>query len=495
MNMKKNTRSIKSIFATLVLLVASACNLEELNVDPLRVDDAPITVILPTAQANLVWGVNDFAAQSTSSLLQYMTGTLNVQNNVTRYAYLEANFDQTWSNHFYSGAMMDFKTIIEKATNEGATHYRGITKIMMAMCIGQIVDLWGDAPYSQAFDLNQFPRPVYDQGQALYTQLFALLNEGIADLKTTSVYSPSRNDLVFPANTEAAWRTSSLPRWIRAANSLKIRYHNHLSKVDPQGSADAVIAVLTSPDGVFVSNADEMKVSFGTTNDTAGPWFSFMLGTFGLNNINVCATFVDMLKDRVAAGVNDPRLPFFVAPNSGGQFIGTPLGATSIGSTNSRLGSYANSAAAATNLITYAEVKFIEAEARFRKGQFVEAAAAHNAAVRASISRVTGSANVAYETIYASETDVTIQVNGLRKIFTEKYIALFLQTEAWSDWRRSIPSGSAGTVSGIPTLVAPAANETSGVFPRRFLYPQNEVVANAANLPTNTRTGKVFWDL
>lgn len=479
----------------LLLLVASACNLEELNVDPLRVDDAPITVILPTAQANLVWGINDFAAQSTSSFLQYMTGTLNVQNNVTRYAYLEANFDQTWSNHFYSGAMKDFKTVIEKSTTEGATHYRGITKIMMAMCIGQIVDLWGDAPYAQAFDIEQYPQPVFDQGQTLYTQLFTLLDEGIADLNTTSTYSPTRNDLIFPATTEAAWRSGSLPRWIKAANGLKARYHNHLSKVDPQGSADAALAALAATGGVFVSNAEEMKVSFGTTNDTAGPWFSFMLGTFGLNNINVCATFVDMLKDRVGPGVNDPRLPFYIAANTGGQYIGTPLGATSIGTTNSRLGSYANSAAAPTNLLTYAEIKFIEAEARFRKGQFVEAAAAHNAAVKASIARVTGSANVGYEAMYASETDVTIEVDGLRKIFTEKYIAMFLQTEAWTDWRRSIPAGAAGTVSGIPTLAPPATNETSGVFPRRFLYPQNEVVANRANVPANTRTGKVFWDL
>lgn len=493
--MNTKIKTIKGAIATVLLLIASSCNLSELNVDPLRVDDAPITVILPAAQTNMVWGINDFAAQSTSSFLQYLTGTLNVQNNVTRYAYLEANFDHTWSNHFYAGAMKDFNTILKKAAAEGATHYSGITKIMMAMCIGQIVDLWGDAPYSQAFDIDQFPRPTYDQGQALYTELFALLDQGIVDLNTASTYSPTRNDLIFPANTEALWRSTSLPRWIRTANGLKARYHNHLSKIDPQGSADAVLAALAAPGGVYTNNADEMKVSFGSTNDTAGPWFSFMLGTFGLNNINVCATFVDLLKDRVAPGVNDPRLPFFIAPNSGGQFIGTPLGATAIGATSSRLGPYANSAAAPTNLFTYAELKFIEAEARFRKGQFTEAAAAYNAAVRASILRVTGSANVAYETLYASETDITIQVNGLQKIFTEKYIALFLQTEAWNDWRRSIPAGAAGTVSGIPTLVPPATNETLGVFPRRFLYPQNEVVANSANLPVNTRTGKVFWDL
>ncbi len=486
----------KKIFAVIALMLATSCELQELNIDPNRVNDAPVAVILPTTQTNLIWGMNDFAAHSTSSFVQYLTGTLNVQNNITNYAYLPANFDATWSNHFYSGAMKDLRTIINKSTENGSTHYRGVAKIMMAMAIGQLVDMWGDVPYSEAFDIETYPRPKFDAGATLYQEIFKLLDEALVDLDAVSTFSPARNDLMFtpPANTEVSWRTNSLPRWKKAANALKARYHNHLSKVDPTGSADAALAAIAA--GTFVSNTEEMKVTFGAgTNDTAGPWFSFLLGTFGLNNINVCATFVDMLKDRVSPGVNDPRLPFYVSPNASNQFVGTPLGATSIGANSSRLGPFINSNAAPTNIITYAEVKFIEAEARFRKNQFTEAAAAYNAAVKANLLRVTGAAQPAYEAIYASEDETTIQVNGLQKIFTEKHIAMFLQTEAWVDWRRSIPVAAAGTVSGIPTLSPPPNNETNGVFPRRFHYPQNEYVANSANVPNKTIIDKVFWDL
>lgn len=486
---------IRRFIGVITLIVITSCELQELNIDPNRVNDAPISVILPSAQANLVWGMNDFAAQSTSSFVQYLTGTLNVQINVTNYGPFPANFDVTWSNHFYAGAMKDLRTIIAKSTDEGALHYRGVAKIMMAMAIGQLVDLWGDVPYSQALDLATFPHPEYEAGATLYQEMFSLLNQGIEDLNSTSSYSPTRNDLMLtpPANSEASWRTNSLPRWIKTANALKARYHNHLSKLDPEGSADAALAAIAA--GTFLSNAEEMKVAFGTgTNDSAGPWFSFLLGTFGLNNINVCATFVNLLRDRVAPGVNDPRLPFYVSPNASNQFVGTPLGATSIGSTSSRLGPFINTNAAPTNIITYAEIKFIEAEARFRKNQFAEAAEALNDAIKANILRVTGAPSPAYEAIYASENETTIQVNGLQKIFTEKYIAMFLQTEAWVDWRRSIPTGAAGTVSGIPALTPPPNNETSGVFPRRFLYPQNELVANSANVPSKTLTDKVFWD-
>jgi hypothetical protein len=83
----------------------------------------------------------------------------------------------------------------------------------------------------------------------------------------------------------------------------------------------------------------------------------------------------------------------------------------------------------------------------------------------------------------------------LEKIFTEKYIAMFLQTEAWTDWRRSIPAGAPGTTSGIPSLQPAPGNLTGGAFPRRFLYPPSELDNNSANIPETSRLAKVFWDL
>jgi hypothetical protein len=83
----------------------------------------------------------------------------------------------------------------------------------------------------------------------------------------------------------------------------------------------------------------------------------------------------------------------------------------------------------------------------------------------------------------------------LQKIFTEKYIAMFLQVEAWTDWRRSIPAGAAGTVSGIPALTPATGNKTNGVFPRRFLYPTSELDNNSSEIPSALLTDRVFWDL
>lgn len=492
--------------AGFLMVCLPSCDLEEANINPNNATDASINVILPATQANLVWAINDFAAQSTSTLVQHLSGTLNVQLNVTKYMYLPTNFQTTWNDHFYAGVMKDLKTIIEKSTENGALHYRGVAKIEMAIALGYLVDLWGDVPYTTALRLDEYPKPTYDRGADLYQEMFKLFDEGVADLNATSTISPSTNDRIFPAASDVAWRTNSIPRWIKAVNAFKARYQNHLSKIDPQGSAQKALDAIAA--GTFTSNAEEMKVAFGTTSDTSGPWYGFLQGSFGLNNIAISQEFITMLSDRVSAGVDDPRLRYYVTdninttapatalPDADGNYIGTPYGAT-IPSGAAKFGPYVNTPASATNVITYAEVKFIEAEANFRLSKFTEAAAALNAAIKASILRVTGAADAAYEAKFASEDATSIQTNGLQKIFTEKYIALFLETEAWADWRRSIPAGAPGTTNGIPAIKVLPASETgtNGVFPRRFLYPPSELDNNVDNIPATSLTERVFWDL
>lgn len=485
----------------LLMCLLPACDLQETNVNPNEATDASVAVILPVAQANLVWAIGDYSAQMTSVLLQQITGVLLEWRNTTDYDYQPRFFNEPWNEKFYAGAMKDFNTIIKATSENGATHYRGVAKIQMAMSLGYIVDLWGDAPYGTAFNLEGSPKPGFESGEELYSQIQVLLDEGIADLQTTSAFSPSRNDIIYPAATESAWVTTSAPKWIRAARALKARYYNHLSKVNPTQSATDALAQIAA--GTFTSNADDAKAVFGNTNDQAGPWFGFLLGTFGQNNVAVAQEFINLLENRVATGVDDPRLAYYVTDNfsnnvaqkdADGNYRGTPYGALATTTNPSRLGPYINTPGSPTNLITYTEVKFIEAEANQRLGNYAAAAAAFNAAVKSSILRVTGAASPEYEAKYASETAETMQAGGMEKIFTEKYIALFLEVEAWTDWRRSIPAGAPGNASGIPRLTPAATNATNGVFPRRFLYPQTELVNNADNVPNLTLTDRVFWD-
>ena len=480
----------KKIFSgiiSVVLLLASCQDFDEINTNPNQPTDASIQVIFPAVTASFVYGLNGESAQFTSILMQYLTGILGDQQQVNSYSFIADMSDATW-NRFYSDCLINIKTIKGKASDLGATHYSGAAKIMEAAILGYSVDLWNDIPYTDALKLSEIKQPRFDAASTVYDAVQRLLDEGIQELEATSTTSPSRNDFIYPATSEANWRTTSRLRWIKLARAFKARYHNHRSKVDPAGSATATLAAIDA--GSFVANAEEPRPVFGT--EFAGPWFPFFATTFGENNVGVSQRIINLLRNRVAVGVDDPRLPFFVRSTGGGLYIGTPNGAVTKPANAVVVGDYLNRRDAPTPILNYSELKFIEAEAALRANLPGRAASAFNAGVAASLQRITGTANAAYVALYGSETSVTITLD---KILTEKHIDLYLQTEAWNDWRRSIPAGAAATVSGIPALTAPSTNSTSGAFPRRFIYPNREIVNNSSNVPSVTNLSKVFWDL
>ena len=67
----------------------------------------------------------------------------------------------------------------------------------------------------------------------------------------------------------------------------------------------------------------------------------------------------------------------------------------------------------------------------------------------------------------------------LEAIMNEKYKALYLNPQAWSDWRRT----------GYPVLTVNPVYGTQA--PRRFLYPEDEVNTND-NFPPDFLTLDIF---
>jgi SusD/RagB-like outer membrane lipoprotein len=73
--------------------------------------------------------------------------------------------------------------------------------------------------------------------------------------------------------------------------------------------------------------------------------------------------------------------------------------------------------------------------------------------------------------------------NGLVQIFTQRYIAMFGGSgwESFYEWRRSVDTAHP---NGIPVWsqgVAGSIGTTSGLIPRRWLYPASESTSNTAN--------------
>ena len=136
-------------------------------------------------------------------------------------------------------------------------------------------------------------------------------------------------------------------------------------------------------------------------------------------------------------------------------------------------------------IITYAELKFIEAEAAFDVDR-TRSYNAYLAAIRANMDKFQVSS--ADKEAYLAQPTVAVGAAALTKdlIFKEKYIATYLNPEAWNDARRFDYRYKDFTMPANAALLT---------FIRRLDYPQGERSKNGANVPVDVlRTTRLWWD-
>jgi hypothetical protein len=227
---------------------------------------------------------------------------------------------------------------------------------------------------------------------------------------------------------------------------------------------DALAAVANG----FSSIADDMMVPWEEANHN--PIFQFMEQR---GDVRMGATLVDLMKS-----LEDPRLSFYVAKDGNGEYTGSVIGSQNENA--SKPGPYIAGATVSSMIMSYAELKFIEAEANFKLSKSTEAADALKKGVGASILRVTGSAMTDdwYNAKIASQT------LSLELIMTQKYIATFGTCQAYADYRRV----------GLPAMAVPPGAVLSSM-PTRYPYAQDEISYNGANVPNVISINdKLWWD-
>jgi hypothetical protein len=430
-----------------------------LNISPNNPADVGLAQLLPSAQGAMGYTFGGDLYRYVSLWTRHHAGTDRQHLSYYQYVMDETNVDTYWSN-CYANVMKDLSVLITKADQLQAPHYRGLARILMAMSLANVTDVYGDVPFSQAFagDAGN-TAPTYDQQQNIYTTIQTLLDGGIADLNaTTSAFSPGSDDIMLPASLTQANRRAA---WIRIANTLKARYALRLSK---RNGATASQTALTALNSGMTSNADNVRVVFGPDASTANPLFQF---NNQRGDMRMDTYFVTLLNT-----LNDPRRTPIVGTAS-------PAGPNP--------GPFYASINSPVIMCHFAEAEFLQAEALFRTGNLAQARVEHIAGVRAALDMlgITGAAADAYV------TSATVAPNPitLDAILTQKYIANYFNVESYNDWRRT----------GIPNIpVAPGALLTA--IPRRFPMPQQERLYNAANYPSAAADSRswmltrVWWD-
>jgi len=431
--------------------------------NPTTVQESLILAPIELQLSSNVYGGGGVAC-NVQEYLQVMALNQVAPNSGT-YLMYNSDMDGDWGN-IYVKVLNSLVNLNKLATTNGKTNYSGIAKILTAYTLGTTTDLWGDIPYTKAFNGVSNLTPSYDSQQSIYTQIQSLLDAGIADIKKNSSVTPGGDDYYY---------NGDMSKWTKLAYTLKARYYMHLSKAPGTTAAAQAALALTALQNGMESNDDDMKMPYTGAAGGENPWQQNFLST---STFVLGDTFVNGLIAR-----NDPRLTKMVAPAiQTGLYTGRQNGLLGIGSleaysipTDFYAGTGAND-----YMVNYSEALFLKAEATLITSGYTAAAPFYIAGVQSHMTKL-GVSTTDANTYLASRT--LTSANALQLIMEEKQLADFLSLENFTDWRRS----------GFPVLTK-VINASTTAIPRRVLYPQVEITSNPQPQQTARLTDRVWWD-
>ena len=208
------------------MLVASCKKNLDINTDPNDPVDVSVSKLLPTAERGIgdALAIGNANAGGLSDILsEYMHQTVQLGS----YSVAGNNFfiATAWTG-LYQTTLTNLEKIIGKATAEDDAEYLGIAKILKAYTFSQLVDVFGDVPFSEASKLDSgIVYPKFDKDADIYPQLFTLLDEGISDLNNASsanTITPGQDDVIYGGDVSL---------WIKAANTIKLKLYTQIRLV------------------------------------------------------------------------------------------------------------------------------------------------------------------------------------------------------------------------------------------------------------------------
>ncbi len=315
-------RTLKYFIPLVTLLIAS-CTKDYLNIntDPNNPTSIEVGKLLSTTQRSLGDALSmDENNGGLSEVLAVYTHQMTTREEADKYGMtgVDPVIATAWSKLYSSspnpgtsfpvyGVLQNLDDIIKNATAAGNMRYAGIAKVMKAYAYGQLADVFGDIPFTEANKLKEgILYPKFDNDAVVYDSLFNIINSGIADLNDASAANPQRpgtDDLLYGGN---------MARWTKAANTLKLKLLTQVRRVK-NVSAD-VTALLNA--GNLISQTNEsFLVPYGpnAATDDRNPGFFTYFATQRSNHVS--PWFYEILKGyntRIFTGNPDPRIRYYI---------------------------------------------------------------------------------------------------------------------------------------------------------------------------------------
>jgi hypothetical protein len=317
----KSIKRISILVVAIFSLSITSCDLD-INVDPNNPNPTtvPNSQLLSSAEIAIFtsFGPNGSGLGQPASIWVHQTMIRSSADNYNPTG-TDGNISTPWLN-LYAGALTDLESIIKVGTEQEQFQYVGIAKILKAYAFANMVDVWGDVPFSEANVGASKPFPVYDKGSVIYPQLFTLIDEAILDIAKAVPASgivPLADDLIYGG---------SVAKWRRFAKVLKLRMYNTVRKF--QNVSSQVTALVADPDVTGFVDDFEMKYINLAAPENRNPAYVSVSGAVTYFS----RYFYEILNNKstlntILTGIVDPRLNYYLY-NSLGSSNTTPQNPT-----------------------------------------------------------------------------------------------------------------------------------------------------------------------
>jgi hypothetical protein len=305
MNIMNKFKYIFVLASILTLSLTSCTDWLDVNTNPDSPSnkDAAVSNRLPWIMKFYAYsaGVTNFRTSCTAGV--YYSNSANPASLAVTWACEAGNTTTSYQTFFVSVAP-HINDMFEKAEKEGAYHYMAAANVFHAMGFMEMLDLYGEMPYTQAL-VGNLSAP-YDDGKTIFNGCIAKLNEAI------ELFGKTQEPLATPLSAGDMLNDGDVNKWIKFCYGLKARYLLKLSKkaeFNPQDVLDCLAKAPQSNDDnskllCYNSSSDATDYLFGDPIMTNGNWDYTAYGS----NQRISQYYYDMLTNMRGSGVTDPRM-------------------------------------------------------------------------------------------------------------------------------------------------------------------------------------------
>ena len=303
------------IYTAAALLVAGLSGCQDwfdVNTSPNSPTTAQMTeaLMLPALQYDIL--NNHVNSTNAWQLSHHLTKSGEFSGNYTflNGQVMPQDLDSWWSTYY--SINYNLKFVNDMAVENEDLAYQGITEVLQVINYQRVVDIWGNVPYTEAVDPENYTQPKYDKAEDIYSALITKIDDAITKLQATvGNYNTSELksvDIICHGDLE---------QWVRLAYSVKLRILMRVSAVASQVPGLNLNQELTDLVGKTIAISENIEANPGYLPETDKMqilYENYGWDKNGGRNTNhrqfmPTSDLVDMLRDH-----NDPRLRVYADP-------------------------------------------------------------------------------------------------------------------------------------------------------------------------------------